>query len=178
MKALNYVIEIFKSQYSDQVLDIANVQFGKGYISVSEWDEQDRPMLVAVLGDHVLGFCSADIVSNEDLPHAELTSILVDDQVGWIKSLAVNPDNMYQGIGTALLEASIALLEMKGIHQLFTEAWRDEGGIRIERMILKNGFIRLAEKENYWYKDSIQRDYKCVACGQPCCCSAVIYYRI
>lgn len=173
-----YEIQFYKNEYLKQVDAIANHQFGKHYISAVDWDDEDRIMLVAVRGAEVLGFCTAMVLEYKDLTLSELYAVFTDRPVGMIKSLAVRPDEMNRGIGSKLFEASLAWLGGRGVSQFYTEAWRDEeGGVRVEKIVLKNNFTKLIEKEDYWYKESLERDYQCSVCGQPCRCNAVVYYR-
>jgi len=172
-----YSIQSYKKEYLRQVETIAELQFGKGYISCDDWFDKDRIILVAVKDEKVLGFCIAVILEYKNLAHIELQSVLTDSPVGMIKSLAVQPGQIRKGVGAKLLEAILRLLVEKGVSQFYTEAWRDRKGTRIEKIVLKNNFTKLIEKEDYWYSDSLKRNYQCSVCGQPCRCNAVVYYR-
>ena len=53
------------------------------------------------------------------------------------------------------------------------------GGVANARRIVENiGFKMITEIEDYWYKDSIVKDYICPSCGKPPCKCSMIFYRL
>ena len=57
-------------------------------------------------------------------------------------------------------------------------AWAPGKIVRSEKLFRDFGLSPTQEIDNYWYDDSLRRNYVCAACGEPpCTCTAVLYTK-
>jgi GNAT superfamily N-acetyltransferase len=94
-----------------------------------------------------------------------------------IKSVAVSEEHAGNGFGTKLVQAIFKWAENKAPKSAISLGWEDGNGCHIEKVLQRNEMSRIATRENFWLEDSITRQYNCPSCGNPCRCSAVLFYR-
>jgi N-acetylglutamate synthase-like GNAT family acetyltransferase len=94
-----------------------------------------------------------------------------------VKSIAVYPAFQGQGIGSIIFSEVPNIAKEVGVQNCYCVAWKRKDKVAMHNIHINAGFTVLHEIENYWKKDSIEKDYDCPECGNPCSCSAVIYHK-
>lgn len=178
MESLGYIIELISEKYIDDVINISNLQFGKGYLHRDGLLKNDQIVLIARKGDVVLGFGLAQTWSTPDSGPEDIHDMFRQDKVGVLKTVGVKPGYELEGIGTALFTAIVEQLKSIGVYQFYLEAWYDGYSVRVEKIVHQLGFKQLKVVPEFWYDDSLRRGYQCAICGHPCRCTAVLYYRV
>lgn len=72
-------------------------------------------------------------------------------------SVALHPDQIARGLGTALLEESLRLLKKKWPETKAVKAIVKENNLRSQKFFEKNGFL---EKETYMYHKADVKEYR------------------
>lgn len=92
-----------------------------------------------------------------------------------LKTICIDSDYKNRGLGYELIKTCISpYLQTKG-YTISCIAWKSKTGTNIHSLMMKLGFKKTTEIENYWYEDSVKLNFSCTSCGNPCNCSAVIY---
>lgn len=167
-------------QYEEEILAMANEAFGADYFNSSVKDTDNSIWLAAFVNDDLVGFVLSYIVDWLFLNDDDLKSLFVKDKpVIYLKSIVVKSIYRRQLIASHLigqLEKSALEYKASGI---YADAWATPIGITSGLLFDKAGYKELKRIENFWYDDSLLEGYQCKECGiAPCCCSAVIYYKI
>lgn len=92
-----------------------------------------------------------------------------------IKSVAVLKDYTGLGIGTSLVKELINWGILNQSKFVFSIGWTDEEGCHIEKIFTRLGLTQVIQINNFWFKDSLELQYACPSCGNPCYCSAILF---
>jgi len=92
------------------------------------------------------------------------------ESVAYFKSLFVSGDFQKIGIGRALSNESIRVLEQMGAKGILCHSWLESPGNSSQRYLLSFGFQAVKEHKAFW---SVI-DYVCTKCGpSKCSCTAI-----
>ena len=171
-----------------EVLSIANDAFGDDYICKStlfEYLSNDKGIgLVSRVNGTIVGFSLSRICELHELSSLVLSaSEWFDEQfaentpVGVINSIAVHPNYQKKGVGSGLIEKSVEKLSRVS-KNLLSVCWEHNNTVNLASILNRFGFDPIHKIEQYWYNDSILKDYSCKFCGRPPCrCNAVLYVK-
>lgn len=184
IKEINVSIENITQEIVPKIMRIAEKQLGDTYINEQELSENEVS-LYAKAGNEVLGFCIGKVIeTNQFLKQhktiAERNNKVLNSttKIGVLSSIAVNEKSKGRGVGTQLMNATLAAFESLGIKIVVMTGWKSSKGIHIGGLAKIAKFDELFEVPNYWYDDSIKNNYKCPECGNPPCkCSAVLFLK-
>jgi ribosomal protein S18 acetylase RimI-like enzyme len=177
-----------KKKHWSRILQISDCELGKDYISDANLskivDDESYLSRVAVINGKVVGFAIAKTVGFADLEtllKVERTKIprflSVNDKIGYISVVAVGRSGQGVGIGFKLVKDLVDTLEEDGITSFCCTAWKNSDRINVGNILKSLDFEEGITIENYWTEDSIQNKYDCPECGNPCKCSAVMFFR-
>ena len=76
-----------------------------------------------------------------------------------------------KGYGSDLLNTFYSTLQ----NDFYVQTWKYDGNLGLTHWIEKNGGVVVEIVENYWLKDSVERNYSCSLCGHPCTCTMTLY---
>ena len=169
----------------NQILQLASMSFGDGYLTKKELVEYNKnantKVLVEIQSKEIVGFSIVQVIAK-----AELKSYLFLDEnwckkqtsnsktIGYRKMTAVKPNSQGTGIGKLLLERGDAFLA-KQTKQIFSTVWQSENEAPMLSILQNSGYSIIDTVTNYWSEDSQEKKYKCQLCGEPPCkCSAII----
>lgn len=181
------MIRLVEQKDVNNVYAISNEQLGQDYIKKQALEEMLNSDQVVILvfeqNNELLGFLLYEIIDKNRLKHelkiinANLEKIIkTENNFGFLNIVAVSEKAKGKGVGSALNFEIVKIMEQKGIKFSFSLAWKDKEKINIGNILLRVGYIELYEIENYYYEDSIKRNYTCPTCGNPPCkCSAIVY---
>lgn len=156
------MIRIRNLEQSDinEILAISDAQLGENYITID--DLTGYHTIVAEDDEQCscVGFC---------------LSYVSQDGTAYVRTVAVSPDYMGRGIGTALVAKSVEYLKDNDAKTILSPLWKHEGGVNSDVIFRRNGFVPKQEIPDYWYADSLEKGYTCPVCGKGCHCSCVMY---
>lgn len=177
-------IEQANKNQLNQLLLIANSAFGDKFISKQELstyiNQPNQYLFVAIIDNEVVGFISAETCNKTELLNKVLQPIDLPKNItntGWIKQAAVNPNCFRKGIANKLLHSVTTALK-NTCDTLFCISWKKGAVTPMSNLLLKNKFTSHKTIPNYWYNDSLTKQYNCDICGTPPCkCSAELYLQ-
>ena len=94
------------------------------------------------------------------------------DKMAYFKSVAVAPALQGQGLGPALLKASVSALQQQGAAAGLAHIWQQSPNNAAQRYFTKAGAILLRVHPDRWLHLSETANYICPLCGDRCHCSA------
>lgn len=168
--------------YFSQIIKLANQVHGDNYLNLSTLNDlyqrgikhNINASFIALNGDKVVAYRLTYAAGQ--WPLDEWCSVdlwpVKPAKMAYFKSVAVVPGMQGQGLGTALLKASIAALVAQGATAGLAHIWRDSPGNAAERYFSKAGGQRLKIHPNRWLYLSATASYVCPLCGNQCHCSA------
>lgn len=176
-------IEIANKSHIKQLLLLANQALGNNFITKQElatyFNNPKRYLLVAIINNEVVGFITAEICNKTELLNKVLQLIDLPKNItniGWIKQVAVHPNYFRKGIANKLLKTTTTTLNPFCDTQ-FCISWVKGTVTPMSNLLLKNNFTLHQTIPNYWYNDSLTKQYNCDICGTPPCkCSAELYF--
>ncbi len=156
-------IREYKKSDTADILEFTDVNLGNAYIKVS--DLQDFLILVAedLETEKCVGVC--------------LFYIDAETNRGVVKTVVVASEFSGKGIGTKLISSAVENLQSRGIEKFISPLWKSGDRINSDIIFRRNGFVPVKEIPDYWYEDSLLRNYSCPVCGSACHCSCVIYEK-
>ena len=175
----------FEGEGVDYLLEIADSELGKGYLSREQILSSSTFTDIAVLGGEIIGFSCGIVkngkeffLENGQFPSGIKKRMLIQERIGITKSLAIRKDRQNLGVGTSLFAVRIENFRKLGAGAVLMPGWQYPGGTTaIDGIARSFGFRKLGTVKDYYYRDSIKRQYSCPVCGPPPCrCSAVIYF--
>lgn len=185
------IINMSSKHFSD-IFRIADKQLGQDYVThelltscTTEKSGYIGRTALDTKTNKVLGFCISFTLLEDDLP--DLLNIESDaipyplanaQDLGVIKTIAIDRHYKGLGIGTSLIEDALHQFKNIDRNTVFTIAWKSELGTNLHGVLMKTRFKKLIEIPHYWYQSSLETGCHCSVCGKPpCVCSAVIYAK-
>jgi ribosomal protein S18 acetylase RimI-like enzyme len=176
---------IKRSEYNT-VLNLGSGYLGDGYV-LGLLHEERYETLVAEYNGEVVGFVSFGLLDQNDVP-APLFSELINKDHGLRKahkgkgvyllvSACVEKKWRGRGIGVKLLKEAIGTIRARKPSFILSMAWKYDGKVHSEGMLIQQGFEQVKEIQNFWKQFSEENNAKCPICGIPCTCSAVVYRK-
>lgn len=171
---------------TDSVLSLWADRLGDGFPHDEVLDaalSPDSPTVcfVAVTpSDDLLGFAIGQLLSPNDAQKILLTENPPDwatDSLGYLHTNCVAKSAEGHGIGTALLNRRLSALREQGAERFFAVSWIRETSSDSSSIFERVGFECVDKEEAFWYEDSLEREYDCADCGNPCTCPARVYVK-
>lgn len=185
--AENHQIVRLQAQHLQQIMQIAQEQFGQNFLSQSELlpylDSPNKFCQVAISGQDVLGFSLMQAGNCEEIAHLfrrEKTWFIEQfgayERLGYRSLTAVAERAKRQGVADTLVRQGLAFLSDK-VEVVVCDAWKSTT-THIANILERHGYEFIKECPDYWAADSLADGFICKACGQPPCrCTAVIYAK-
>nr|WP_321406621.1 hypothetical protein [uncultured Carboxylicivirga sp.] len=146
---------------------ICDDEFGNGYFnSFSEYlFTNDSILRVATQQNTIAGFYYSYSNTKQDL------------RQGILKTLAIHIQYRQKGLGINLFEDACIQLKQFKVQTIKTIIWNHNDDQAIIKILDQLDFKLEYEIADYWKEESILKGYICPVCGNPCNCSASIYYK-
>ncbi len=172
--------DFFSSKNITKVVALSNKAFGKNYLPLSYYkkfiNSDVNIGMVMVANKNIVGFITSTIyLVNRANTCEELYFNFNDLQhdIAIIKQVVVAPKYQKKGIGNLLLKQLISTINTK---EIICIAWQRDKNIVIANLLLKNNFRKLKSIPNYWFNDSVSKQYNCPECKKPPCkCTGVVF---
>ena len=146
------IIRPYTSQDSPSITSLSDRLFGKGFFD--RWTPSEGICLVAT-NPSVIG----------------LIEFLFKPNGTFLSWIMVDPSQQRTGVGSTLYSEAMSLLPKANF---YSTCWKESPSPGIIPFLTNRGWRRSATILNYWHKDSIDNNYKCIRCGKPCLCTAVV----
>lgn len=178
----------YERAYASQILRISDNELGKDYFSIQDLDFfTDNNALsfckIAKVDNKVVGFAMSVVLSQDELikylkiEKKDLPKfIAASDNTCVIKTVSVDSNFQGMGIGYKLVKSLIEDCKANNIKDFASVAWKSGETTNIKGILETFDFKAYKEIGNYWTEDSIKEGFQCPSCGNPCHCSAVIYF--
>lgn len=157
----------------DEVLDIALDED-------HDLHEYNR-IFVAEANGRVVGFGVACQASDEWLSGCLNVGAIehrFDEPNGYFHTCCVAPEWRGRGVATELGRVRLEWLRSHGAEPIFGVSWLREDGPSSVPVFERLGFQELAHIQEYYYiEEDVDYRRTCPDCGEPCHCSAKIYWR-
>jgi GNAT superfamily N-acetyltransferase len=188
------------SHLARQALELLRAELGERYMQPDYFGDYlaggkaaNKVAFVALdpSGHTVLGVVLADLLAPESVPSAflghfeEVANLpevyrLRNQTSGLIRSVAVDRHARNNGIATDLIQEAMRQLEQQGARVYFAFGWvfgsgEHAGECPIDGVFRSLDFSSVADLPNFWRDDSVEHNYECPVCGQPCICTARLF---
>ncbi len=184
------MISDLKEEDIEQVILISDKMVGESFQtpdSIKKYiTDKHKILKVYKFNGEIIGFVKGKIIGKSTFKDTLLktnsvikTVLMGEGNMGLAETICVK--NKFRGTGIAqeLADDLIgSLKQVEPIDIICSTLWK-AGGVANARRIVENiGFKMITEIEDYWYKDSIVKDYICPSCGKPPCKCSMIFYRL
>lgn len=170
----------------EQAVALLNSGLGEGYYTLNQMsdallNEKGSFLLVAMLNADLAGVFFGE-VSRPDNESPVITKVrnagfvLPTCYIGLMRGLLVSAKYRNAGVGNALFVSSITEFVKRDVHCLVGTLWNHPQNA-VKTFFLNNGFAFLGQVTRFWWADSVQYQFACPVCGNPCQCSASIYLK-
>ena len=188
-------VNIFEADIEDaeNIVNVFNSTLGENFIDIKEVIKllESRDSLVVVAKDvgaaDVLGVGTAIYTPTaSDLAYyfydnfekaCDLSPEIRLGNAVLLKSIGVLENARGNGIGALITKHLVAWAEGINAESLYSLGWVDDKGCHIEKSFRYNNIKAMGELSHFWMRDSIEQKYLCPTCGNPCKCSAILFYR-
>jgi len=169
------------------VLAILEISIGPGWVTGPDLRPgPSRRVVVAETGGAVAGVGSAGVRSWHDAvpsdPEARSAVLAfagaAPRTVVYLEVAAVDPAARGRGLYTALLRDRIDWARAAGATLLLSMGWTPPDGCHIAPAMTHAGFTELARTGGLYRRPGIPEDARCLVCGSPCDCDAVLFGRL
>ena len=186
MRKLNIVN--FTKKDKSSILRISDNELGKDYFTVQDLDffadnTKTSFCKVAKYNNRIVGFAMSIVLTHDELlEYLKLDSkdlppfIMASEKICVIKTVAVDNKCQRMGIGYKLVESLLKECKKNNIHDYASVAWKSSNGTNIKGVLESFNFSAYKEIPDYWTEDSIKEGFQCPVCGNPCHCSAIMYF--
>jgi ribosomal protein S18 acetylase RimI-like enzyme len=183
----NIKIQNYEPKYIPQILALSDKQLGQDYLNIESltkiFTHPNNYLSLAMDNNGTLaGFCLGYIIDSNRIEQ-EFKINLKDTpniikstkKLAVLKTIAVSEKYQGLGIGSNLVKNCTEHFKRKDLGIICSIGWKSKNGTNIERILIGAGFEKLNEIPKFWNSDSIEKNYNCPVCGNPCNCSAVIF---
>lgn len=176
-------VRLMRKYDVQETLGLLNQALGEGYVSAVDLGGTSMAFVAIDDTGTIVGAATGCIVSSigEAVPVDQVGTVesLVPEvccgSTGVLKSVAVSAGMQGRGIGLAISEAVTDALFQNGAGCVVSIGWTDDDGCHIEGTLIKLGYAKRGEINDFWLQDSLEQEYSCPSCEGACKCSAIIF---
>jgi len=184
------MIDNLKEEDIDDVLLISDLCVGEHfqtYDSIKDYLSDDKKILkVYKIDDEIIGFAKGEVIEKSTFKkHLLKSNLSIDnklageDNMGLAETICVKEEFRGRKIARELADDLIqSLKNIENIDSIYTTVWKTSEGANAKRLIENIGFEYITEIADYWYDDSIEKNYKCPKCGNPPCKCSTVFYKL
>lgn len=185
--AFSFDLAVLQNTHVESVLQIANEQFGEGFMAASELeqyiDSDTHFCHVVLYGATVVGFSLMQVGTLPEIARKMkgeadwfLQYFSTYSRLAYRSLTAVAAAFKGRGIANLLVKEGLAFLSHRA-QVVVCDAWKSSF-THIGKILERNGYQVIKEVPDYWHRESLQQQYQCAVCGTPPCrCTAVFYAK-
>lgn len=163
------------------LIKIADLTMGKGYynpLDIIEYTSPGSNIYFSIIDNKITGFALSYFIRGDN-QNIKFCCNDIKGSIGLVKTIAIDPNYQNKGIGTKLLDATLADFNKNGINTAISFLWKSTDGKINASKLLENRLFKLYKTIlQYWYYESLKKGYECPTCGKPPCnCSALLYLK-
>ena len=181
---------IKKGKHKDvsNLIDMVNSSFGTDYILEEDIEDakknKNTDMILAYEKDNIVGMISYHIINEDRYEEFDIYNRLFKkhdvnpkyqayyNQTLVIDTLYVSPQKRKNGLGSCMTQKVIKEAKKQKLENIITIAWLNNTNDTSKGLFNRLGFKEICVEEDFWKEDSIEKDYECPICGNPCRCAA------
>lgn len=155
----SYKIIPYKKKYNEELRKLIDVEFGAGFSSTKDFENDRFKILLAVSGSKLLG----------------ASALKIKGKQGVFDFIVVGREFVSRGIGKALFESRFRLAKEFKLEVIDINHWKRSSS-PFPFCAEKYKFVKVELKQNFWFQESKKSDYNCNECGiPPCTCICEVY---
>jgi GNAT superfamily N-acetyltransferase len=105
---------------------------------------------------------------------AAYCSVIIEGDVGYLKTCVVDPHFTRRGIATKLTEHRINFLKEQGVRTIRSNAWFVDGFCPAQKHLMRNGLKPIKDVRGFYEREHNEK-FRCSKCGAYCRCVARIF---
>jgi GNAT superfamily N-acetyltransferase len=105
---------------------------------------------------------------------AAYCSVIIEGDVGYLKTCVVDPHFTRKGVATRLTEIRIDFLKQQGVKTIRCNAWFVDGFCPAQKHLMRNGLKPVKDVRRF-YSNQYNEKFPCSKCGPHCKCVARIF---
>lgn len=184
-------------EWLNAAVSLSNQELGSDYTTLQDLQKMvaypDTCVQLAISEDNrVIGLAVGECYSSisECLGYAtpaEIHSTLVHqiaeryvaatEPVGYVRTVVVSPEFQKRGIASALVMQTLNWFAGYRLSRALCVGWTDTDGCHIASTMKRTGFESLGNFPNFYLEESTRMGYDCTTCGNPCVCSAEVFFQ-
>jgi GNAT superfamily N-acetyltransferase len=146
---------------------------------VREFIVHDR-VILAEQGNKLVGVGIAKLITSLNGTDYQVFANhlpIIRPPVGVMELAAVHEQARHQGVGARLIERRLQWMREAGAQMAVCSALvHPDQSVPARTPLLRNGFEHLIDIPEFWLGESLREQYQCERCGNPCHCTASLYY--
>ncbi len=169
-------IRLLDSKDINSCLEISNNNFGKNYLKKADFKlNKTNTILVYSINSKNLGFCIFQTINKYKAQKLTCNKAYLDSEYyHYLKAIVIDNKHHNKGIGTSLLSYLFASSTIN--FPIISCAWKYKNKINIEKLLLNFNFLKKENVGKIW-KDSCNKDFKCISYKHKCVCEAVLFIK-
>jgi len=184
------MIENLKEEDIEQVLIISDKFIGEKFQTYDSLKNylQDSHKIIKVFreNDEIIGFIKGEIIEKSELRKSLLKSNpCIDDELseeghmGYAETICIKEEFRGTSVAQKLTDELISsLIKIENIDIIYTTLWKMGERANAKKLVERTGFKYITEIPEYWYSDSLEKNYFCPNCGKPPCKCSMMFYKL
>lgn len=187
----DFQIKPLKESDIDQAIVISDKELGTNYITsifLQKLIHYQNTLLIGAFNkkSEIIGYGYCIIYSKKEFQTSlhpsqlkMLPNILINsEKIGVTNTISIQKEYKNKGIGSAIFNQFLLFFKANSVKTISAFAWKNKNVVNMESIFKKYNFSILQKTSNFWFQESIDKNYNCPACkNPPCTCEAIIYFK-
>jgi len=170
------VEEVWNPEERFEIAKLMNCSLGQDYIKSEQLLEyitsENAVLYKAHLGKKIVGARIVQLVKPTNIISSFFPK---EKELSQLVSIVVEPKFRHQHIGEAMFDAGLKWAKER-TKNCVTVSWQEENKEKKDTFLKSKGFSFYRPINQYWYNESIEKNYYCPVCGSPpCTCNGYVY---
>jgi ribosomal protein S18 acetylase RimI-like enzyme len=136
--------------------------------------DKTRNSLVATIGSRIIGF-SVMYAPGRWAPDEFCTVTKWSkspELCAYYKVACIIPEFQNHGVAGMLSRMAIEIARKQGAHAIIAHVWLNSPNNASLRLVERLGGMTIGVHKKRWYRESVEKGWRCSRCGNPCACDA------
>ena len=184
------MISHLKEEDIEKVVLISDKLVGENFHTYESFKKylSDPHKIVSVykVDNEIVGFAKGKVIDKTILKEKLFkTDTNIEEELtgsgnlGFVETICVSEEFRGKRIGKELADELIeSFKKTEHINAIYTTVWKTGETENAKKLVKNLGFKYITEITEYWYKDSIDKNYICPKCGNPPCKCSMVFYKL